>query len=129
METEKIHQHALRRYELNRLHKWLTRELSSSSLGFGAFILPPSFIGLLLVAAAVVFAPYMLQTLYRLERFEWIKGFLLFVGIPCLLCLLPAAGYLSWTLGVLPLLTFYLYTWALRHSVSEWIEELRWQQI
>ena len=28
---------------------------------------------------------------------------------------------------VLPLLTFYTYTWLLRHSVGERLEELRWQ--
>lgn len=122
-----IHARSPDQYRLRQLHKWLTREVSSSGLVFGAFILPPRFIGLLLVIAAVVFTPYMLRTLYRLERFGWIKGFFIVVGIPFLLCFIPAAGYLNWFLASLPLITFYLYTWALRHTAGEWLEELRWQ--
>ena len=70
----------------------------------------------------------MICQLFRSRRYGWIVGFALFVGIPAALMLLRQdAGIFDisgFFLYMLSLITFYAYTWLLRYSVGEWIEDL-----
>jgi hypothetical protein len=114
---------------LRRLHRLLTLGGSSFALGGLAFVLPFGLIFALLRWAAIAFTPYMLWQLLRAGRYGWVIGFAVTVGLPALLGLFSepdgVAGYL---LGVLPLVTFFVYTWVLRHNVAEWLEELHWKR-
>ena len=117
---------------LQELHRWLT--LEGMTIGFGTFgfFLPMGLIFMLLKWGAIAFTPYMLWRLYQSRRFGWIGAFVLFVGIPAGLMLSRSEPGISNISGyfiyMLPLVTFYAYTWILRYSVGEWLEELKWKR-
>ena len=117
---------------LRQLHRWLTLEGSSFALGSFALFLPYGLVFTLLKWGAVLFTPYMIWRLFQSKRYAWIVGFAIVVGIPALWVFFrrdtgisDVSGFL---LYLLPLITFYAYTWLLRYSVGEWLEELRWKR-
>lgn len=108
---------------LDKLHRWLSYELSSAGLSGLAFLVPYKYIADLLTLAAVIFTPYMLWRLFKARRFGWIVGFFITVGFPFLLGRFAGstgmvAGFL---LSVFPLIAFYFYTWMLRLKTGEWL--------
>ena len=125
METPYQHSRA----DLQRLHRWLSYELSTPLLLLAWFVLPGNLLLLALKMAAVAATPLILRTLYRAQRKGWIVAFLVVVGVPALGLLIPVENVvLEYVLRSLPLVMFYLYCWALRHSVGEWLEALRWRE-
>lgn len=110
---------------LESLHQWLAYELSSAGLSGLAFLLPYRYVVLLLKLAAFIFTPYMLWRLFKAGRFGWIAGFFITVGLPFLYGQRadPTGIITGFLLSILPLITFYLYTWALRLHLSEWLME------
>lgn len=115
-------------YRLQQLHRWLTVGGSSGAFAGAAFFLPYGIVFMMLKWSAVVFAPYMLWRLAQSRRYGWIAAFVLVVGLPLGFSLIAQPqGVSSFLFSILPLLTFYTYTWLLRHSVGERLEELRWQ--
>lgn len=132
--TNRVSQHLSSGEEvrLRQLHHWLTLEGSSIGLGFSAFFIPYGLIFMLLKWGAIIFTPYMIWQLYQSRRYSWIVGFVIFVGIPTVLMLLRQEHGISDISGyfiyMIPLITFYAYTWILRHSVGEWIDDLRWKR-
>lgn len=115
---------------LQDLHRWLTLEGSSITLGSFAFIVPYGIVFLILKWGAVLFTPYLIWQLYKCKRYTWLIGFLIFVAVPGIFSIFLSQGGFStvsgFLLGVLPLVTFYIYTWTLRYAVGEWLEEIRW---
>lgn len=115
-------------WRLRELQRWLTYEGLTGVLLPLSYFIPIGALLLLLVAAALIFTPYMLLRLYQCGRYGWMIGFGVAVGPPLLLFLLVrAGGSASVLLSLVPLGAFYLYTWLLHHSVSEWIDELSWE--
>lgn len=113
---------------LTELHRGLTLGGSSWILGGSAVFLPYGIVFLLLIVAAIAFSPYMLWRLYKCGRKGWLAGFAVTVLVPAALALVLSPGGLSgYLLGATPLITFYIYTWILRLSVSEWLDNLKWQ--
>ena len=112
-------------YALRQLHHWLKYEGLLPFAGVGAFVIPYGLIMTALVAAAVLFAPYML---FQLWRARWVKTIVLFV----VLVLVPVAtSYLiesddviiTYFLRYLPLVAFYLFAWILRLVIGEELNE------
>lgn len=116
-------------YRLQHLHRWLTAGGSSGALAGTAFFIPYGIVLTLLKWAAVIFAPYMLWRLAQSKRFGWIAAFMFVVGLPLGFSMITQPqGVGGFIISVVPLFTFYSYTWLLRHTVAEWLEELRWQR-
>lgn len=112
--------------DLQRLHRWLSYELSAPVLLVAWYVLP---VLLVLKIAALAVTPFILRTLYRVQRTGWIVALLLIGGVSTVLLLVPAENVLvGYVLGSLPLVMFYLYCWALRHSIGEWLEEVRFEE-
>ena len=79
---------------------------------------------MLLKGAALLFSPYMLLRLFQSGRYGWIVGFTITVVLPFLLVwLVQPEGVAGILFSAFPLATFYAFTWLLRYSVGEWIEE------
>lgn len=115
---------------LRELHRWLTIGGSSGVLSGGAFFVPYGPIVMLLVAAAILFTPYLLWRLAQVRRYGWIVGFVLTVGLPALIGLyVTLSGLAGFFVAILPLVAFYAYTWLLRSSVGAWLEALRWKRL
>lgn len=80
------------------------------------------------VAAAVLFMPYMLFVLYKLDK----KGWIIFLNILVILPLLVIVVFLNdllffAALVQIPLLLFYFYCFLLRFSINEWTKEMGWK--
>lgn len=117
-------------WHLQKLHRWLTASGLSALLGTGAYVMPYGIIMMVLILAAIVFTPFMLWSLYQCGRNGWIAAFGVMVLLPALLALaLSPGGVASFLLAILPLFNFYVYTWVLRHSVGDWLENLRGKRI
>ena len=115
-------------HNLEHLHRWLTIGSSSGAFAGAVFFLPYGLVFMVLKWAAVLFSPYVLWRLIKAKRYGWITAFVLLVGLPVGFSLFARPDTVSGVIfSALPLLTFYGYTLALRHSVGEWLEELRWQ--
>lgn len=119
---------SIKERRLRELHRWLTYEgLSAFVMILAYFPLTFGLLTVVLVGAAILFTPYMLWRLHQCGRHGWIVGFAVTVGIPLMIVLLVGAGSLAGPLlSLIPLAFFYAYTWVLRHTVGEWLVELRW---
>lgn len=112
----------------SRFHNWLTAEGVSASLVVMVF-LAPTITLMIMVAAAVLFTPYLLWQLYQSRWYGWMVGFGIFVGVPTLVTLLlQTEGYMAMLLSLWPLFMFYTYTWALRHAVGDWLSHAYWKR-
>lgn len=109
--------------QIRRLYYWLSYHRYTGFLYGGLLYVPYKVILFILVALAVVFAPYMLYVLYSNGRRGWLAAFAVVVGIPAVLAfVIPASGLVAAAvLHLFPLLTFYFYCYALRFSVGEWV--------
>jgi len=112
------------RYHLTRLSKVLNYELSSSVLFLLAFV--SVFAIPLLMLAAIVFTPIMLFDLYKSNKKGWIAAFVVIVIVPLLIILIIGmnSGDIK-TFLFIPLAPFYLYTFLLKLSVNERVQELK----
>lgn len=119
-----LHFELIEQARLRELHRWLTYEGLSGGLMGLSYVVPYGIIFMLLKGAALLFSPYMLLRLFQGGRYGWIVGFTITVGLPFLLVLLvQPEGVAGILFSAFPLVTFYAFTWLLRYSVGEWIEE------
>ena len=110
------------------LHKWLTYELATAPVGILAFA-APGFLITIVLYAAILFSPYLIWRLAQVKRYGWIAAFLLLVGLPFAIRFIFKPEMVGdFLLTWLPLINFYLFTFVLRHSVSGWLEELKWKR-
>ena len=113
---------------LTELHKWLTYELATFPFAILLFVMP-GFLFMIAVYAAILFTPYMIWRLAQCQRYGWITAFVILVGLPFAIRFVFESGMTAnFILTWLPLAMFYLYTFTLRHSVTGWIEELKWKR-
>lgn len=113
---------------LYRLHRWMSFKLAVPVLIAAWFVIPIGLIVTSLRIAAVLLSPYILYVLVRQRRWGWVIGFLVTVGIPFILALVPQESITwSFVLDFIPLATFLLYSLVLRHALGEWLEEARFE--
>ena len=113
---------------------YLYKLLDSNKIGVGIlgfsflFIFTMNLATLLtiaLVAIAIPFSLYMLFVLYLHNKRGWIYGFLIIMGISFIpIVFFSNENLLLIALKFTPLLTFVLYTMALRMKVGEWLMEM-----
>lgn len=112
---------------------YLYKLLDSNKIGVGIlafsflFIFTMNLATLLttvLIAIAIPFSFYMLLVLYLHRKRGWIYGFLIVMGISFIPLFLSNDNLLLLALKFTPLLTFVLYTMALRLKVGEWLMEM-----
>jgi hypothetical protein len=129
---------SLHEHRLSRLQYWLGLEaiggvsiliLAKGSFYFSAML--GSFFGAvpfiywyaLLILAALIFAPYMIRTLIRTEKWNWVVVFAVMVIVPCFLLLIPSESpVLTLVFQLFPLLMFYIYCGLLRWAVDSWLD-------
>ncbi|NBC04688.1 MAG: hypothetical protein GVY20_13410 [Bacteroidetes bacterium] len=114
---------------LSNLYKLLdNNKIGVGILGFSfLFIFTMNLATLLtivLVAIAIPFSLYMLLVLYLHRKKGWIYGFLIVMVISLIPLFLSNENFLLLALKFTPLLTFVLYTIALRLKVGEWLMEM-----
>lgn len=111
--------------QLRRLHYWLTYNRYTIIIYGGGFFLPAVGLLVILIALAIIFAPYVLYVLFRNHKHGWLVFFAILVGIPAGLAFLRTGNLVLDTgLHFLPLLTFYLYCFLLRLAADDWISEV-----
>lgn len=120
---------------IRRLRFWLTIEsvggISTGTLAmtsvymFFRFLqrVPFIFWYSLLIIAAVAFLPFMLLTLIKLKKYHWIWIFMIIVGIPASLNIIPINDkFFTLAFQLFPLLMFYVFCGILRWVVEGWLE-------
>ena len=113
--------------ELRRFRAILYFELSTSA----GFILPSFWpINLyIIIAAAILFTPYMLYVLIKERKYGWIVIFFLMVVLPYPVIFLIIGEYILLTAWLLlPVIPFYLYCFLIKFSVDDWLREYNWEQ-
>lgn len=112
--------HSNEKKYLEKLGRALNYELSSSLLLIVSYLWP------LLAVAAILFTPFMLFLLSRAGKTGWLVTFGIMVVLPFIAFLIFGrhSGYLG-VLLLMPLCFFYLYTFLLRLTVNDWVNELR----
>ena len=112
---------------LSSLYYWLQYEKHSWILGAGIGWLTYGLVLRILSILAIVFTPYMLWHLYQAK---WYKAIITF----CAIVILPFLVYrivqidnslFSFLLRVLPLVTFYFYTYVISYLIGEHLNELQ----
>lgn len=115
--------------DLRRLYKYLDYELSSGALFLLIFV-PGA--GLLLTAAVLLLAPYMLYILYRTKKKTWLTSFIIFVFMPFLAGkLLIHAPEMKWIVPTVTLALFLFYCFVLRLKLGDMLRDIsarrRWE--
>ena len=113
--------------ELRRFRAILYFELSTSA----GFILSSFWpINLyIIIAAAILFTPYMLYVLIKERKYGWIVIFFLMVVLPYPVIYLIIGEYILLTAWLLlPVIPFYLFCFLIKFSVDDWLREYNWEQ-
>jgi len=113
--------------ELRRFRAILYFELSTSA----GFILSSFWpINLyIIIAAAILFTPYMLYVLIKERKYGWIVIFFSMVVLPYPVIYLIIGEYILLTAWLLlPVIPFYLYCFLIKFSVDDWLREYNWEQ-
>jgi hypothetical protein len=111
---------------LSKLQTWLQYEKYTWFIGAGIVWVPYSLILTGLLILAVIFTPFMLWHLYRAKWYKSISVFFLVVIFPVAFRLLETgSSIVDFLLMVLPLLTFYCYTWILSHTIDQYLSEIQ----
>lgn len=112
-----------RNYNIERLHKYLNYELSSSVLLI--LYLMSSLAIYLMALAAIIFTPLLMKSLFQERKYGWITFFVIIVVVPFILAFVLESPpeYKMW-LYVIPLALFYFYCFVLRLTVDDWKESI-----
>jgi VIT1/CCC1 family predicted Fe2+/Mn2+ transporter len=98
----------------------IVRYASALKLNTEILFYPLSFI----FGAAVLFTPFLFYVLIKEKRWAWIITFLVMVAFPSLLVFAISFGKIfsiRWMIALM--VPFCLYSYLLKHTVGEWIEE------
>jgi len=109
---------------LTKLSRYLNYEIAGSVLFLFSFF--AGFLIFFLIAAAIVFTPFMLFVLYKENKKGWIVFFFILIVIPFILSTIfhfTFSFVFPWHLIVLVL--FYFYCFLLRIEVNNWMRERR----
>jgi len=83
----------------------------------------------IIIAAAILFTPYMLYVLIKERKYGWIVIFFLMVVLPYPVIYLIIGEYILLTAWLLlPVIPFYLYCFLIKFSVDDWLREYNWEQ-
>ncbi|MGE5353530.1 MAG: hypothetical protein ACM3S2_19985 [Ignavibacteriales bacterium] len=108
-----------RRYNIERLQKYLNYELSSSFIVVLYFLTDLAMI--LMAIAALLFTPLLLKTLFEERKFGWITFFLIVVVIPAVLIFTwDINPQYKVILQAIPLALFYFYCFILKMVIGDW---------
>jgi hypothetical protein len=74
---------------------------------------------------AIGFSVYIIRSLNELRKKGWIVIYVIVIGIPSLLVAMSdGSGIMASAMWLIPLFIFYLYSWVLRYSITEWLSDL-----
>jgi len=92
------------------------------------FFLHQGWIALpLIIAAAILFTPYMLYILITEKRFGWIAAFLIIVIAPFILFyFFSRNSYAFEAMMLIPFIFFYFFCLLVRLAVNQWIKQYNW---
>ncbi|HET56408.1 MAG TPA: hypothetical protein ENN33_14500 [Ignavibacteria bacterium] len=109
---------------LTRLSKYLNYEIAGSALFLISFF--AGFLIFFLIAAAIVFTPFMIYVLHQENKNGWIVFFFILIVIPFILSTILHFSVTFFFPGHLIVLAlFYLYCFLLRIEVNNWMRERR----
>lgn len=107
---------------VRRLRSILWFELSTVLL-FLLNLLGPLTI-VIVIAAALLFTPYLLYVLFNEKRFGWILIFFLMVVLPYIIIFFVFYNFILLTAWLLlPIILLYSYYFLLKYSVDDWLRE------
>jgi len=110
---------------LKQLHKVLTYMIRSLILIIGYLIIDSIIITSILAVIAISSVPYMITTLIKLKKWDWIIGCILLVGIPLILGFTVSyESSLRSLFFLISLFMFYFFCWILRSNISGWIKDI-----
>ncbi len=114
-------------YSLNQLQQWLQYGKHSWTLGAGIIWFTYGLILRIVKILAIVFTPYMLWHLFRAKWYKSIVVFLSVVLAPYIVFQFIHVQNLliHYLFMVLPLLTFYLYTYIISYMIGEYLTEIK----
>lgn len=112
---------------LSTLYYWLQYEKHTWILGAGIGWLPYSIVLMIVSITAIIFTPYMLWHLFRAKWYKAIITFCSIVILPFLIHQIVEIdnSIISFSLGVLPLVTFYFYTYGISYFIGEHLNTLK----
>ncbi len=119
---------------LSSLYYWLQYEKHTWILGSGIGWLPYSIVSMIVSIAAIIFTPYMLWHLFQAKWYKAIITFCSIVILPFLIHQIVQIdnSTISFSLGFLPLITFYFYTYVISYLIGEHLNKLktirRWEK-
>jgi len=110
---------------MKQLHKVLTYMIRSLILIIGYLIIDFIIITSILAVLAISSVPYMITTLIKLKKWDWIIGCILIVGIPLILGFTVSyESSLKSLFFLITLLMFYFFCWILRSYIPGWIKNI-----
>lgn len=112
-------------YSLRRLNEWLQYEKYSWFLGAGIIWVPYSLIITGLWVIAVLFTPFLLWNLFKAGWYKSIVLYFAIVILPFVVVQLLRVenSVVDLMLSILPLCSFYIYSWILSYLVGEYLSE------
>jgi fatty acid desaturase len=113
---------------LLKLKVYLNYQLSSSLLYLLSFVYGITIF--VTAAAAVIFTPFLIYTLYKNKKFFWLLIFVTAIIIPPPALFISGIGTAYFILLLfIQLGLFYFYCFILRFVVNDWIEEIQWKAL
>jgi len=110
---------------MKQLRKALTFISISLILILGYSIIDFIIITSILAVIAISFAPYLITTLIKLKKWDWIIAFVLIIGIPLILGFTVSYKFsFRSTFFFITLLMFYLFCWNIRSNIPYWIKDI-----
>jgi uncharacterized membrane protein len=109
---------------LRTLYHLLTYHRLTFFVYWASFFCPPAMILSFLGLIALLFAPFMIKVLFEQGKKGWLVAFVVMVGVPLGLLLLPTSmPMIRLAMLYLPLGMFYLFCVLLRWAVADWISD------
>lgn len=114
-------------YSLNQLQQWLNYAKHSWFAGAVAFWLPYGLVLSGLKILAIIFTPYLLWHLFKAQWYKSVVVFLIVVLLPYVgfQFILAKNHFLYFLFMMLPIVTFYFYTYIISYMIGEQLTEIR----
>ncbi len=131
MENYENYQRNEKEKTLSRLYQTLTASNYSIVAFAGYGFINYGTVLFLLTVAAVFYFFYLLKTFISLKKYGWLVSLVVLVAIPYIVKFLFFKDNIALAI-VLPnlsLLFFYLFCWILKFAVSNWLEDVRYENL
>jgi hypothetical protein len=114
---------------MRRLYTSLTYEGSTILLLAGYKIIGFKLLLIILSIQALIYTPYLLGVLIRLNKLIWTFSFLFMILTPLSLMVINYNNLiLRATFSGIALLMYYLFCWFLKFSVQSWLEKIEYSE-